>query len=295
VPAFGVALLVLGASSLWSVASLTDSLHKVEQAEESAVKAARMNANMVQVRRRENHVAAEPRPEIVAAARRAVAEELRQFNASFAAIEAVAGEQRRALLARLRPAAEAYLAAAERTFAAAERGDRDGAIASLRENVSPSDVVDRLTDELMTTAARLADGVKAEADADAGATVVFTVALVAFYLVGAALLVWSIGVRAISRPFVQAVARLKALAEGDTAAPIPGLGRKDEIGALAAAMETFRVVLVRQREAEARERAEAEAKAARARVIEEATARFEAEAGAVVKGVAAFWLARALG
>ncbi len=59
----------------------------------------------------------------------------------------------------------------------------------------------------------------------------------------------------VARPLLALVAGMKRLGEGDFAVVLPGLGRKDEIGAMAGAVEQFKV------KAEERARHEAEAKA----------------------------------
>ena len=68
------------------------------------------------------------------------------------------------------------------------------------------------------------------------------------------LLAWLIG-RAISRPVVGLCAGMRELADGNFEVVLPGLGRGDEVGDMAQAVETFKV------KAEQKARAEAEAKA----------------------------------
>ncbi|HEX8471021.1 MAG TPA: methyl-accepting chemotaxis protein, partial [Brevundimonas sp.] len=50
---------------------------------------------------------------------------------------------------------------------------------------------------------------------------------------------WFIG-RSVSRPVTALAARMRALAEGDSASPIPGAARADEVGQMAAAVDVFR-------------------------------------------------------
>jgi methyl-accepting chemotaxis protein len=73
-------------------------------------------------------------------------------------------------------------------------------------------------------------------------------------LVIGTLLAWLIG-RAISKPVVGLCAGMRELAEGNFEVVLPGLGRGDEVGDMAQAVETFKV------KAEQKARAEAEAKA----------------------------------
>ncbi len=68
------------------------------------------------------------------------------------------------------------------------------------------------------------------------------------------LLAWLIG-RAISKPVTGLCAGMRELADGNFAVVLPGLGRGDEVGDMAQAVETFKV------KAEQKARAEAEAKA----------------------------------
>jgi methyl-accepting chemotaxis protein len=53
------------------------------------------------------------------------------------------------------------------------------------------------------------------------------------------LLTWKVG-RGITRPLAAATAATSAMAEGDLEVPVPGAGRRDELGLLAGALETFR-------------------------------------------------------
>ncbi len=68
------------------------------------------------------------------------------------------------------------------------------------------------------------------------------------------LLAWLIG-RAISKPVIGLCAGMRELADGNFEVVLPGLGRGDEVGDMAQAVETFKV------KAEQKARAEAEAKA----------------------------------
>jgi len=78
-------------------------------------------------------------------------------------------------------------------------------------------------------------------------------------LVLGVLLAWLIG-RAISKPVIGLCAGMRELADGNFAVVLPGLGRGDEVGDMAQAVETFKV------KAEQKARAEAEAKAEQDRV-----------------------------
>ena len=74
------------------------------------------------------------------------------------------------------------------------------------------------------------------------------------------LLAWLIG-RAISKPVMGLCAGMRELAEGNFEVVLPGLGRGDEVGDMAQAVETFKV------KAEQKAREEAEAKVSRTRSL----------------------------
>ena len=96
---------------------------------------------------------------------------------------------------------------------------------------------------------------------------------------------WLIG-RSISRPLGQLGARMHELAEGKLDGEIPGIGRGDEIGAMAATVQIFKDNAVRirglgQKEADVQARAEAERRAA----MEQIAGDFERSVTGIVRSV----------
>ena len=97
---------------------------------------------------------------------------------------------------------------------------------------------------------------------------------------------WMIG-RSISRPLGQLGVRMRTLADGALDGAIPGIGRGDEIGAMAATVQVFKDNAVRVRgleqiEAEAQSRAAAERRAA----MENLANDFERSVNSIVRSVA---------
>jgi methyl-accepting chemotaxis protein len=277
--------LAMGGAGTWAVRTLLEDVRQIDSAADSALLAARKNIDAVQMDRLAA-LAATGRPEAAAALRGEFGAEAAEFRERLRQAAADAGPRRAALLARIAPAFETYAGAAEAVLAAATRSPEEAraAFAAARPTY---DALRRSLIELADLSAAIAEQEKARAAAQAaaGQAMLAGGALVAILTAG--LLTWWLGLRATARPMAQSVARLSALAEGDTAAPIPGAGRRDEVGDLAAAMAVFRERLIENREAVARDRAEAEAKAQRAERLAAAAARFETAAASVVKGVAA--------
>ncbi len=96
---------------------------------------------------------------------------------------------------------------------------------------------------------------------------------------------WLIG-RSVSKPLGQLGARMQELAEGKLDGEIPGIGRGDEIGAMAATVQIFKDNAVRirgleQKEADVQARAEAERRAA----MEQIAGDFERSVTGIVRSV----------
>jgi methyl-accepting chemotaxis protein len=107
-------------------------------------------------------------------------------------------------------------------------------------------------------------------------------------VIGLALLgVTLLATRSVTVPLGGIVRGMRRLAEGDFAAVLPGLGRKDEIGAMAQAVETFKLKAIEKAEREAEEK-EAEARAAaeaRKGGMRKLADEFQAAVGGIVETV----------
>ena len=91
----------------------------------------------------------------------------------------------------------------------------------------------------------------------------------------------------IARPLLALVPGMTRLGEGDFSAVLPGLGRKDEIGAMAAAVERFKIKAKERADAEAAAQAEQDRIAADRRKVDmqRLADEFEAAVGEIVESV----------
>ncbi len=156
--------------------------------------------------------------------------------------------------------------------------------------------IDDLSAELVmagTAMAQLSDIMKADLSADQerlqtetetmvhqGET--YIALLLAGSLVFGALLAWLLG-NGISRPMTAMCAAMRELAAGKFDVVLPGLGRKDEIGDMAGAVEEFKMQAVAKAEREAEERTQQDHAARQARRAE--LIRFADEFETVVGGI----------
>jgi methyl-accepting chemotaxis protein len=148
---------------------------------------------------------------------------------------------------------------------------------------APSELLTKAKDYIVSAAQRSADRAKAEAHQ---AISVSATLLAVAALVSALMFLSAVQIR-LSRPLTLMVGALRQLADGDFAMTLPGLARRDEIGAIAGAVEQFKVKAQEkaQQEAEAkREQDQAMASERRALMIRMADD-FETGVGEIVRTV----------
>ncbi|WP_247887377.1 methyl-accepting chemotaxis protein [Azospirillum sp. SYSU D00513] len=136
-------------------------------------------------------------------------------------------------------------------------------------------------------AVRMQAGVAEEATADAAEAKSMAVLLSALAASLGVALAWLIG-RSIAVPVTSMTAAMRRLAGGDTAAEIPAVGRRDEIGEMAEAVQVFRDSMIRTRAMEEETKAaEARAEAQRKAELNQLAANFEYSVQGIVETVAA--------
>ncbi len=91
--------------------------------------------------------------------------------------------------------------------------------------------------------------------------------------------------RRVCKPIVDITGSMSKLAAGDTAGAIPASERKDEIGAMAAAVQVFKDNMIKAERLSAEQAAENDIKMRRARVLDELTKSFESKVGELISGL----------
>ncbi|RDI57931.1 methyl-accepting chemotaxis protein [Microvirga subterranea] len=129
-----------------------------------------------------------------------------------------------------------------------------------------------------------ADEAAAKAQAEYQQTQIFVVAALGAAALFVAMLAFLI-IRSVSGGIASVVAPMRALAAGDLAAHVPHRGERNEIGAIADAVQVFKEALIAKRDADEAAALEADAKMRRAQVLDELTKRFEANVSALTQGL----------
>ncbi len=185
-------------------------------------------------------------------------------------------ETRYAAVGAASRAVHAAMAAGDLQLGRQRLGDRSQPAVSLRASA-------------LALTARLDEEKKAMADATAVAvgrawwSVLVT--LVAGTVVSIAVALWLM-IAGVSRPLGAVAARMRTLAAGDKVSDIPGTGRRDEVGEMAAALDAFRSAAIEADRLAAEAAAEAAEKLARGERVDALVRRFEADAAEALRVVA---------
>jgi len=291
--AVSVALGLLGGNGLRTMNQATS---EMDVAATEAITAERMNGNILSLSRTEFALAAEPTAETLAEARQEIAEQRKTFRERMARLKKTASKEQMALIEKIEGGYEAYISEVEKTLAVAERNSENISLSKAQEeiiaSVSASRALSRALRDDVRTFSRLTDeAITREAEEAKAVYESLLVALSTFAAIGLAvgiLLAVIIARFGIARPIAVVVAVLRRLAEEDISVEITGAERKDEVGQIAKAAETFKKNIERaqrlEAEQEERERRAAEEKR---RAMHDLADNFESTVKDVVQSVAA--------
>uniref|UniRef100_UPI000DD65A08 methyl-accepting chemotaxis protein n=1 Tax=Microvirga flavescens TaxID=2249811 RepID=UPI000DD65A08 len=182
-----------------------------------------------------------------------------------------------------------YLAFLEKSIAHGVKGYEDDAAMAISNGpgrearIAVRDILNQRAEE----AAKSLELQKDEAENLAVSTSRTLIVAAAVGLTLAVLLIGAIAVYGIVRPLGGMTAAMSRLAEGDLAVAVHGAERKDEVGALARALQVFKDNAIEARRLAAEQQAENDAKMRRAEVLDGLTRRFEANVSALTQGLSA--------
>ncbi|MBV8167444.1 MAG: HAMP domain-containing protein [Alphaproteobacteria bacterium] len=141
-----------------------------------------------------------------------------------------------------------------------------------------------LTDRLVTSSATSQEAAEVAARAYGRRNSNLLLALAAAGLVASAVLAWLIG-RTIARPLAAMTTAMLAVANGEKAIALPGVGRGDEIGAMAGAVQVFQQNARAAEQAAAREIEAQAAREARVERVDGLTQSFDITINGVLEAV----------
>ncbi|MBT5780183.1 MAG: methyl-accepting chemotaxis protein, partial [Rhodospirillaceae bacterium] len=178
-----------------------------------------------------------------------------------------------------------YEQLAEQTFALIAAGQllHPGEIAGKIE--AEQDQIDKELEGALTEIEKFTESALLTAEAhEKSAVMIIVIAAAAAILIG---LVFAFFLaRSVTKPVKGMTDAMTKLAEGDTESEITGVGRRDEVGAMAAAVQVFKENMIKNAEMVEQENKAREVQEARARAIESLTGAFDGEIGEILGVVA---------
>ncbi len=289
--------LIIAAVGFVGYNGLQDSIaysDRVEGNLREALTGSRINTNTAVLNRVEFRLAAEPSAEQVALAVKAIEAERKLFESRLVEIKRSANAAQERQIAVIEESYRGYLARLEDTLARARQYGGEAAsneanrkiIEAARAGEDQASKLRMAMREYLTYASERADALSVEAKQAASRATTTMIWVAALGVIGGIVFGYLLSTFAIGRPLAASVAGLNELARGKRQVEIYGLGRKDEVGDIAAALQVFknnveRVDALQQEQAQAKSRAEADKRAAMMRLAGE----FESAVGGIVKSV----------
>jgi methyl-accepting chemotaxis protein len=292
-----IVIAIVAATGIFGLKDVVQNAQTITSSGRLALKAARLNQNTLALNRAEFRIAADPSAQ--ADVMTVIKDEQDEFNKRLIQIKDGLtsdglSDQDAQIIDRIDKAYKAYDAELEGTISDARR---------LGSQVSANDAQKEITQSVLNSRAKaeaLIDTVRDAADmlanqsdtladdalAGGQRTEMLMVAIGLIGIFGGALVGYLLARFTISKPLSASLDTLRTLSTGDTSVTITGGERKDEIGEIAAAMETFKDNLIKNREMQEREAQAQAERAKRAEAIARLTDTFDREASLVVKSVA---------
>ena len=222
----------------------------------------------------------------LAEAKAELAEHAQNFRERLAANkELPLNEEVRAAMSEVEPKLAPYIKAAESLVALAEK-DSPAAEAQYAPFLAVFEELEDSMGKLSDSIAASAQAAKQSADSTAALVENGLIAAIAIGIALLAGLIFTM-VRNICAPLNVMTDAMSTLASGKLDVAIPALGRQDEIGNMASAMQIFKENAVRAEQLAAEQRREQEAKVNRAEMMERRTAAFDRSVATALKTVTA--------
>jgi methyl-accepting chemotaxis protein len=293
----GVLALIIALVSAVGFSGLKESISdsaEVESNIREALIGARINTNVAVLSRIELRLAAEPSAAQLSAAIKAIEEEKKLFDSRLAEIKRTADADQAKKIAVIETSYRAYLQRLEETLGRVRQQSGDVALSDGHRAVVESARASETAANALRTAMRdylsytsdRADRLTAEADTEADRAKFLMLAVAGAGIVGGIAFGYLLAAFGIGRPLAASVDSLNRLAQGEHDVAVFGLGRQDEIGAIAAGLQVFKENAKEKQRLQAAQAEMKQRNAERRRADTEALAeRFKSEVTAVADTV----------
>ncbi|MDG3440901.1 methyl-accepting chemotaxis protein [Nitrospirillum amazonense] len=286
-------LIYVGYTGYHSAVTLGMAGQDIDDADGQALRASRMNNTLLALNRSQYRMGLDASQESMAVVEKSVAESRALFERSLDDLRSSADSQEQEMLRGVADGYAAFMTSLETTMqkaralgGVAPTADQMALITSVKEGRTLVDQLQQriraLAEHYDKTGTDMAHRGQVMAD---GAKRTMLIGTAAGTLLGIALGLF-IGHVGVARPIAATVECLQRLAAGDVGFTVFGIGRKDELGAVAETMQVFRTNILRTREMEAAAKEQEQRVAAeKKKAMDELADLFDAKVAGVVQAV----------
>jgi len=293
VGAMVAAIAAVAAKGYVSIDNLAHEQAEVASTGHDALLGAQINQNVADLSRAEYEIAAEPSAEHLQQVIAAVTEQRKLLEERLAKARSHADTQQQLLLQAIDEQYRSYIARLEATLARVRQIGATVSIGdaqrSIYEEVKASRVVaDRLqnaTRAYLSYTDEKVDRIVAAARTEAIQAEVMMIVIAGAGILGGVALGYFLASFGIARPLSRSIENVSQLSKGNLAVDIFGVGRKDEIGQIAAALQVFKDNALNAQRLEAEQKSAQEKQLARAKAIEAYIAKFDTGVAGVLQMV----------
>jgi methyl-accepting chemotaxis protein len=286
-------IVVVAGTGLFSLRDAISTTRNVAEDGKSALLGARINQNLLVLSRSEFRLASDPSPESQAKVFPIIEDNKNQLLDRLKEARVGADEAEAKKLDVIEAKVTDYLPRLEATMALVKDIGSQVAMDDSQQKLAATALQSREASEAAFTEIKAYNQFQSDKSdaaakdaAETGEQVQYILIAVALGgVIGGAVVGYLLASLAIAKPIGAAVSSLTLLSQGNTEAEIYGVGRKDEVGAIADTMQVFKENLIKNRQMQEREAEEQAVRVKRAQTIQALTESFDREATAVVKTV----------
>ena len=284
----------LSATGIFALRGIAGDMKEVMVTSDDKLTSARLNTNVVRLNREEYGVATDPSAENLRNVQAAVAEQKKVLEERFAQLKSSADSEQARLLGAVDGAYRTYLKELEDTLEKVKEqgskvvnGDAQKVIiGSVHESRPVADKLVETVRAYMSYTDRKGDDISSAATGAADRAQSLLIIMSALGVLGGIAFGYLLATLGIGKPLSASVQCLNQLAQGNRQITVFGVGRGDEIGEIATALQVFKdnaekVDALQREQEEAKLRAEAEKKAAMSQLAND----FESAVGGIVRSV----------
>jgi methyl-accepting chemotaxis protein len=285
--------LIVGTIAVTSLRELSAGTRTVDRAGGQALAGARVLQNILRINRAEYRLALQPTVEEIKIAEATIKTNTEQMEKGMAEMRATQVPELLRLLGEVEAAQKAYMQELSTTMAMADKVKgaivlSDAQAAMYKESMESRAQADKLQTAIQAYnnfADKRSSDTALAVDEQSSRTQLMMVTIGLAGVFGGGLIGYLVSRNGIAQPLGRSVDCVRQLASGDTRVEIYGVGRGDEIGDIAQALDVFKRNKIEADRLALEQEAERLGKERRAAVLEELTRGFEVKVGQLVGGL----------